>query len=212
MRLVAFSDSHFVIKPKLIPEGDVLVVAGDIMLSGYVQEWIPIIDSIAKLPHPRKILVGGNHDRYIEERSSLALADLADRGIEYVGAPTYDLTRLLNGMSLLGLPFVTDLPRWAFNTTEDQVQKYLKDTPQVDIVVSHSPPYGIMDGVYNDSSRHYGIKAYVDYLREKPPAIWICGHCHDCYGYDKVKGVHFYNVAHCDERYNQTNPPIVLEL
>jgi Icc-related predicted phosphoesterase len=115
-------------------------------------------------------------------------------------------------MTMIGLPFVTELPNWAFNKYEFYIDNYLEALPQVDIVVSHSPPYGILDGVHHDRWAHYGVHAYNRFLREKPPKLWICGHCHDCYGHDRWKGVDFYNVAHCDEYYNQTNKPLVLEL
>lgn len=210
MRIVATSDTHMPINPKVVPDGDVLIVAGDFMLSGFLDEWYPAIDAIAALPHKTKIIVGGNHDRWLEDHFDTALKDLTDRGLTYVGWPTIPLHQLRNGMTLLGLPFVKDLPRWAFNRREDWIAKYLQEMPQVDVVVSHSPAFEILDGVH--SYGHIGIEAYNKYQKKHPPKIWICGHVHEARGSQKVGKTTFYNVAHCDEQYNQTNHPFVIDL
>jgi predicted phosphodiesterase len=62
MRLVATSDTHFDFPPEFVPDGDVFLHCGDLMYTGYPDEWKGRVESLAALPHKLKILVPGNHD------------------------------------------------------------------------------------------------------------------------------------------------------
>lgn len=212
MKLVATSDTHEVIKKELIPDGDVLIVAGDFMYTGYEDEWYPRIEAIAKLPHKVKLLVGGNHDRHLELYPGPACQELKKLGITVVGKPLEEgkhVYKLENGMTVLGLPFVTGLPRWSFNWYENSILEYLEKIGRCDIVVSHSPPRGILDG---GRGAHYGIVAYRHYLKRFQPKIWISGHIHSSYGTVTVEGCEMHNVAMCNEAYEQVNPAHVIEV
>jgi len=161
------------------------------------------------LPHKVKLFVPGNHDRLVQYCPDETVKQMKDRGITILGSLPIDnphIYTLENGLKVLGLPFVTNLPYWAFNRTEQQIEDYLKDIEPVDIVVSHSPLAGILDG------RHYGVAAYWSYLDKNKPKIWICGHVHESYGTKEVSGCKFYNVCACDEDYMQVNPAMEIEL
>jgi Icc-related predicted phosphoesterase len=80
--------------------------------------------------------------------------------------------------------------------------------PACDIVVSHSPPFGILD----NPKKNYGVKAWNGYLINQRPELWICGHIHESYGTAEVKGCKFHNVAMCDRGYAQTNKPHIIDL
>lgn len=69
MRLVCLSDTHTMHKGLRIPDGDVLVYAGDCTEDGSVREVRQFEDWIDSLPHRTKLIVPGNHDRYLASRS-----------------------------------------------------------------------------------------------------------------------------------------------
>jgi len=181
------------------------------MYSGYVGEWYDRLQSFKDLDHKLKILVGGNHDRHLEMYSGPACAELRDTaGVYVLGAPRKQAKLTLpNGMTVLGLPFVSGLPLWSFDRGEEWLWDYLDGQGRVDIVVSHSPPAGIMD---SDGKGHYGIKAYRKYLSKFQPKIWICGHVHEAYGRKEVEGCMFYSAAMCNEDYKQVNEPFVIDV
>ena len=61
MRLVLISDTHGLhTRMPAIPEGDVLIHAGDLTGTNTMEETAVALDWLDALPHPHKILVAGN--------------------------------------------------------------------------------------------------------------------------------------------------------
>jgi len=208
MRLVATSDTHFNFPASFVPDGDVFLHCGDLMYTGYQDEWEGRLASLAALPHAHKILVPGNHDNHIELYPGPALQDLRRAGVTVIGIekgvkPYYELP---NGMSVLGLPWVTNLPRWAWNRTEEQIEEMMAYHSRHKIVASHAPPAGILDG------KNYGVRAYRRYLKRFQPEYWFCGHVHEDAGEAAVDGCYIYNVAAQNRNYTEfKNKPTVID-
>lgn len=198
-----------------IPPADVFLHAGDFMYTGYPDEWLSSIEWMARLPHERKIITGGNHDWHLLNYKGQALYDLYKMGIEVIGFPggRFNSTILPNGMSLLGLPYVTNLNLWAFNTTEEYIEKYLQEMGKHDVILAHSPPRGFLDQVGEGKHRHrVGIKAYTKYIDFHKPKLWLSGHIHEGYGQIQYNDTLIVNASMCNEEYQQVNPPIVIDL
>ncbi|KAL2868956.1 metallophosphatase domain-containing protein [Aspergillus lucknowensis] len=70
IRIVCISDTH-TLEWADIPEGDLLIHAGDLSNDGSVREIQAAVDWLRKLPHPHKVVVCGNHDSYFDIRSRL---------------------------------------------------------------------------------------------------------------------------------------------
>ena len=63
IRIVCLSDTHTnALKEGDIPEGDVLIHAGDLTNKGTAEEINAQLDWLRGLPHQWKVVVGGNHD------------------------------------------------------------------------------------------------------------------------------------------------------
>lgn len=226
MRIIATSDTHFPFTMEQFPilgEGDVLIHAGDLMYEGYESEWKPVKDSLAALPQKNKYLIPGNHDFHIHNYEGVACAQLRkDAKVQVTGTRARPIRELPNGMKMLGIPYVTGLPGWAYNVAEEWLINYLREVTQgekIDVVVSHSPPYRILDAAFPDEpdekkAGHYGSLALNKwfYEMERKPLVWIVGHIHESYGSKVVDGCHFYNVAMCDRDYKQVNEPTVINL
>jgi len=242
MRIVATSDTHYppfnqwqdqhlntIWSPTVqIPDGDVFVHAGDLLRTGYPDEWPAALEWLERLPHKIKLYVPGNHDFHLQVYPGPALQELRSINVTCVGLPgndNYVAVRLPNGMNLLGLPYVVNLPRWAMNTDEaalaDHLMKVWSPHTDVkyDVVVSHSPVSGFLDR--NSEGVHTGISAYLKHIYKladsnnehyQLPKVWICGHIHESYGRTSFGGIDFYNVAMCDRNYTHVNPPVVIDL
>ena len=85
MRLVVTSDTHFNFPPDFVPDGDVFLHCGDLMYTGYPDEWAGRVASLAALPHKQKIIVPGNHDLHISNYAGPALQDLRRAGVTVIG-------------------------------------------------------------------------------------------------------------------------------
>ncbi|KAG2020529.1 metallophosphoesterase domain-containing protein 1 [Coprinopsis cinerea AmutBmut pab1-1] len=59
-RIICISDTHS--RPLRVPLGDVLLHAGDLTAWGYPEQLQAIAAWLQTLPHPFKIVIGGNHD------------------------------------------------------------------------------------------------------------------------------------------------------
>lgn len=71
IRVVCISDTHTLEWPD-IPDGDLLIHAGDLCNDGSVREIQAAVNWLKTLPHRHKIVIAGNHDSYFDPRSRLA--------------------------------------------------------------------------------------------------------------------------------------------
>jgi len=58
--------------------------------------------------------------------------------------------------------------------TQEEAKKLLTNFSTVDVMLAHSPPYGINDEP--DSSSHQGFMALKEYIEEKKPNFFLHGH------------------------------------
>ena len=61
-RIVCISDTHNRFRELTIPEGDILIHAGDITSRGYVAELKDFNEWLITLPHEHKVVIAGNHE------------------------------------------------------------------------------------------------------------------------------------------------------
>lgn len=74
IRVVCLSDTHD--RTIAVPDGDLLVHAGDLTDAGTAADIQKQIDWLDALPHAHKVFVGGNHDSWFDPASRPA-ADVA---------------------------------------------------------------------------------------------------------------------------------------
>lgn len=67
IKIVCISDTHT--NTPSVPNGDVLIHAGDLTNAGTVEEIQKQLDWLDSLPHKEKIFIIGNHDSYFDSKS-----------------------------------------------------------------------------------------------------------------------------------------------
>src|ERR1700738_1506286 len=78
-RIVCISDTHGLHRKVAVPEGDLLIHAGDFMRTGMsLEEIADFNDWLEEQPHPHKIVVAGNHDLFFEMAPDKARALLTN--------------------------------------------------------------------------------------------------------------------------------------
>ena len=222
MKILATSDTHFAFDPSYWPEADVFIHAGDAMYTGCPDEWKDVKHSLNLVPAKKKFYVPGNHDFHPQNYRGIAKEELRkEAGVKLLD--DYDpIATLPNGWTVFGIPFVEGLKGWAYNREAEWIRDYCEgwflDGDAPDVVVSHSPPYRILDtptpGNQDPKTQHWGswgLRYWFDRLKKKPK-LWFCGHIHESHGHEVVDGCHFHNVAFCDRDYKHTNAYRLVEI
>ena len=159
LRIVCVSDTHGMenVLSGSVPAGDVFIHAGDFAADkGKSRLKLKQLDEwMATLPHELKIVVRGNHDPS-GGCFPLSKAIYAERAT----------TIMFRGVAI-GLA-----PHGTINV------------PSASIVVSHEPPYGVLDQALGKKKPHVGSH----YLQKSAmrlvskPQLWIFGHIHEGFG------------------------------
>ena len=144
VRLVCISDLHNIDQFYEVPDGDILIAAGDICGVGNRTELKAFDDFLGNQSHSAKIVVAGNHDwpfafcTPAEAKELLKNAIyLEDNGIE------------LFGLKFWGSPWQPWFFNWAFNLPRGPklAEVWAKIPSDIDVLITHSPPFGILDKV-----------------------------------------------------------------
>lgn len=187
IRLVCISDTHT--KKIAIPEGDVLIHAGDLANQGTATEIQDQIDWIASLPHYHKITIAGNHDGFFDPRSrqvSDAHTTINFHGIHYLQHSSVTLTfpesrgRRLTFHGAPQIPACGD-DDFAFQYSRDKDTWSGTVPPSTDILITHTPPRHHLDLPHGMGCEH--LLKEVWKLR---PKVHVFGHVHAGYGRENI--------------------------
>jgi predicted phosphodiesterase len=205
-RLVLLSDTHGQHKGIRVPDGDVLVHAGDFCTSGKEGQARAFARWFEEQPHEHKVVIAGNHDRCLELDPPL--------GAQIFEGATYllDQAATVCGLRFYGSPWQPEFLSWAFNLPRGEPlrQVWSKIPDGIDVLVTHGPPFGILDrtvgGLYVGCEE---LRAAIDRVR---PRLHVFGHIHEGAGTHVEGGALFVNASNCTVSYQPTNPPIVVDL
>lgn len=212
MRLVAFSDVHGLWNKLTVPDGDVLICAGDFMTTGYKYgEIFKFGVWFSSHPHKYKIWIAGNHDRLIETWPSIANGWF--KNCIYLENET---TRSIEGLNIYGSPVTPEFNNWAFNVAPDRIETYWDKIPDdTDVLITHGPPLGTLDG-FEDGAQHFhvGCPRLREAVLRVKPKVHIFGHVHCGYGQTLIRpdDIWAFNVSVCDEDYKLAHPCTVIDL
>lgn len=220
MRVVCISDTHGLHGRIEVPEGDLLLHAGDICNHGQSNEVKAFRKWMRDLPHPHKVLIAGNHDWALDcfsdhhraakpEKVARLVEQFAEDGIHYL----QDSSVTIEGLNIYGSPWQPLFFHWAFNLPRKGPELYArwKAIPEdTDILLTHGPPHGILD--LSASGHQTGCERLEERLRNLNVRLHVFGHIHEAYG-TQTQGSRIYaNACSCDLDYRPVNPPLVFEL
>ena len=78
LKIVIISDTHGLHERVSIPDGDILVHAGDLTNKGELADVARFNEFLGRLSHPHKIVIAGNHDFAFERIPEAARALLTN--------------------------------------------------------------------------------------------------------------------------------------
>jgi Icc-related predicted phosphoesterase len=207
-RVVVISDTHLRHDGWDVPDGDILVHCGDHTVWGTVREVSAALEWFAALPHRRKVMVAGNHDFLFQRDLRTVWKMLVDKRMAYL----QDNGIAMMGLRIWGTPWSrTRSGDWAFNNDGGPgIQKAWEKIPEdLDLLISHSPPGGILDAAYDADTT--GCPLLMEAVRRAAPKYHVFGHIHESYGRKVVGPTTFVNAAVCDLFYNPVNPAQIID-
>lgn len=213
MKLVIISDTHEKHDKVVLPEGDVLIHCGDFTYQGVTQRVAAFAHWMKNQNFAHKICIPGNHELSfgpaVAHRNTV-INLIKEAGITYLE----DSSTEIDGVKFYGAPWTPFFFNWAFNLPRgEQLANKWKQIPEdVNVLITHGPPHGILDQTSDNGSQ--GCEELAKRVKTLPNLKVHCfGHLHQDGGKTiDINGVKFVNAAICTDSYSPTNPVQVVEL
>lgn len=226
-RFVCVSDTHGMtrkIPPGNIPDGDVLIHAGDFTMKGSRGQITNFNKWLGTLPHPHKVVIAGNHDvcfdaAYYERAWKRFHFKGKINDIKAVKASLTnciyleDSSVVVRGFRIFGSPWQPEFCDWAFNLRRGaQCRAAWERIPDdVDVLITHGPPAG-----HGDMCKGGAMAGCMDLLftvqQRVRPKAHIFGHIHEGYGVTTDEYTKYINASTCSFQYRPSQPAIVFDL
>lgn len=194
--------------------GDLLIVAGDLTVNDSKRKMDEFWAWLCYQPHEKKIVIAGNHDNFLENNPhyfdgcSDDIMYLCDSWTEVGGYKIWGSpwTKSFEGMNSNCMAFCVD--------TEEELQEKWDLIPDdTDILVTHSPPRGILD--QNVDGDACGSETLLSTLERVKPKIHVFGHIHEQGGRKERHNSSMalcMNASYVDENYQPVNQKIRINL
>lgn len=189
--VVCISDTHTT-QPD-VPDGDILLHAGDLTNRGSFEELQAQLDWLKSLPHRHKVVIAGNHDLLLDPGF---VANFPDRIYEGNGTSRSDLDwgdviYLNNSAARLKLPKERSLVVYGSPLTEQSGTWAFQYPPirsvwtdsvplDTDVLLTHGPPKGHLD------QESKGCPQLLKEIWRVRPNLVVFGHIHDGHGQQDI--------------------------
>ena len=211
VKIVCISDTHGEHGLVSLPDGDVLVHAGDITAHGTQEDFISFVEWFSSHPHKHKIFIGGNHDTYLEEQPEKVLAVAESHGLIYLN----DTGIIIDDVQFWGSPITPRFFDWSFMRDDADIHEHWALIPEsTTMLITHGPVWGVLDEVERSESttEHTGCKSLAERLKVVQPAYHVFGHIHEGYGSWKSGKTRYLNVSTMNKYYRIQNDPVTVNL
>jgi Icc-related predicted phosphoesterase len=176
------------------PAGDALLIAGDLTQGltsigrlERVLEWLCGLGS-----WPSILLVAGNHDVLLAGRDPGVQKLLSKYNIIYLENSGFEM----DGIKFWGTPIGTYGRGEPFQKTGDALREAYQIPAGIDVLVTHMPPYGILDtGTAAQGRPHCGSPELRAAVEAAKPRFHVFGHRHHAGGQVIIEGTTYINAC-----------------
>lgn len=215
MKIDAISDLHGY-TPRLAG-GDLLIIGGDLTGRDLPEEYDAFYHWLDAAPYAHKVVIGGNHDNKIEPDMIDCLRNthyLIDSGCEIEGLKIWGAPWTMQFYSMNRACMAFTFKKW------EEIKAHWDLIPEdLDILVTHGPPKGVLDEVASPSiyggnfNPKVGDVELLAAIKRAKPRIHIFGHIHENGGKTtQLTDTTFINCSHVNEHYRPAHPPYRFEL
>jgi Icc-related predicted phosphoesterase len=208
--IAAISDTHNKHNLLTIPEVDVLIHSGDITDNGTEEEMNNFINWFIAQNVKHKIFIPGNHDKCLENSSTYfdQIDKLCKQNNIHI---LINQSVEIDGIKFYGTPysFHNHYKWWAYGKHLRSMNEIWDKIPtDTQILVTHVPPYKIMDISWDD---HLGDEILAEKIHYLPRLkAHIFGHVHHSSGHFVRNGINFVNASM--ETQGKINPIRIIRL
>jgi Icc-related predicted phosphoesterase len=192
--------------------GDLLIVAGDLTSNDTDKAWVNFENWIYNQSYKEKIIIAGNHDNFLSSIEEHRMYRYWDKvGVTYL----CDSGTEFEGLKIWGSPWSLSFPGinphcTAFTGNEEELEeKYKLILDDIDILITHCPPNGILDATKR-SKKHVGSISLRNHVMDRiKPKLHVFGHIHEWGGeiIDLIT-TKFVNASIMNEDYEPVNKPV----
>jgi Icc-related predicted phosphoesterase len=204
IKITCISDTHQHHNKVIVPKCDILIHAGDFTYHGELKEVNKFIEWYAKQPAKHKILICGNHEKWISKNIHFLRALCLDNNIQLLD--NNHIT--IEGLKFFGSPYSVEFGNWAYGLPDDRLQDIWDciDT-DVDVLITHGPAYKRLDKCPNGNVGSKTLQKHIE-TKLKQLKLHVVGHIHESRGTMVENGVLTVNAAICGIPYTDviTNP------
>ena len=197
MKILHISDTHGCHRRLHdLPQADIVVHSGDFTMNGSEQGALDFMNWFCDLPYLQKIFICGNHDECLYG----ATIDGLDGNVHYLCNSGIEI----EGLKFYGIPmFMGDC------ITDRQTRHYANIPDDTDILITHTPPFGILDF---DDNINYGSEELLSRISVVRPRLNLFGHIHARHGIKVFNGITFSNGAIMNADYSNLEKPNFIEI
>lgn len=199
--------------------GDIIIHSGDATGRGSEWEIKEFLDWYSELDYSHRVFIPGNHDFGFEKEPEKYRKMFEEAGVHLL----IDSGVTLEGIKIWGSPMTPWFCDWAFNRARNGSEAALHNVDFIfphwdmipmdtDILVTHGPPYMILDELETiagtPKGQFVGCEDLLKRIGEVKPKIHSFGHIHCGYGTLEKDGTLFINASCLDETYSPGQEPI----
>ena len=197
-----------------MPEGDVLVHAGDLTSSGKLEQLRSAVDWLNEQTknYEHVICIAGNHDWILEAFYKEGFEKEVREGT--FGKVHYlrDSGVTIEGKHFHGSPWTPRFCDWAFNADRGLVIKRWWDMIPMytNVLITHGPPAGILDWVGKERVGCEELRYATQFSLSRDAHIF--GHIHCAPGWEIHEGTTYTNASVLNDQYKIVRAPTVIEI
>jgi Icc-related predicted phosphoesterase len=222
LKCVVISDTHNQHSKLTLPSCDVLIHAGDATGRGWIDEYEDYAYWFGKQNATYKLHIAGNHCIGLEQNPFKKTIEsiLINNGIQYLNESEI----IIKGIKFFGSPITPTFGDWAFlkNRGKDIRENWKKIPKDTNVLITHGPPLGILDSIYNSiwdyqseqivqdvsvlnnlqKQAHVGCEELRKIVEELPNLkVHLFGHIHESQGHVSFLNKEFINASSVDQHY-----------
>lgn len=201
------SDTHTMHRSLSLPGGDILIHCGD-MLDLFDRDTAALTDIdgwFGRQDYQTILVTGGNHDLALE--TALTRTKQPFRNARYM----QDERLTVEGLEIYAAPWVPELASHAFYLDDDALRdKWAAIPADLDILITHVPPTGILDR--SSRGHSHGCPHLAAEIERIAPRLHCFGHVHASAGQARIGDTLFVNASSAISGERDVRAPLVIEV